>query len=172
MRLYNSNKRLPSIGGGSTAFSIAAVWGFPFFSIFLYPNCNPMKYFLLSLLLVGPLSAQIHSERHLFHTRYYEGDRQLSPAQLRQRLESNPSSVQWAQQAHRQLRPARWLQGAGTLVLGVQTAHWVSNGNTPKWQWSLPALGTLGFSISLERKGRMKQQQALQRFNQQFKNKE
>ena len=62
------------------------------------------------------------------------------------------------------MRTARWLQVAGALVLGIQTARWVSSGAPPQWQWSLPALGAVGYSIPLERRGNRKLKQAPQCF--------
>ena len=69
------------------------------------------------------------------------------------------------------LRTARWLQGAGALVLGMQTARWVSSGTPPHWQWGLPALGAVGYSIPLERKGNRKLKQAVKAYNDSLKKK-
>ena len=130
-----------------------------------------MKYWLILLFALSGLHAQspLQSEKHWFYTHYYEAEQPLRPAQLWQRLETQISSHALAQNARRKLRTARWLQGAGALVLGMQTAHWVSSGAPPKWQWSLPALGAVGYSIPLERKGNRKLKQAVKAYNDSLK---
>lgn len=53
----------------------------------------------------------------------------------------------------------------------MQTAHWVRSGAPPQWQWSLPALGAVGYSIPLERKGNRKLKQAVKAYNDSLKKK-
>lgn len=125
-----------------------------------------MKYLCFFLLVSASLTAQIRTQTQLLHTQYYEADKLLSTAQLWHRLENNSYSVVLAKQSRKELRTAAWLQAAGVLILGIQTAHWASSGHPPKWQWSLPAVAAVGFSISLQKKGRSHQQQAMDQYNQ------
>ena len=71
-----------------------------------------------------------------------------------------------ALQTKRELRTARYTQAASVLVLGIQTAQWISGQKPPQWQWTAPAVVALGVSIPLERKGRKKLRRAIQGFNQ------
>ena len=130
-----------------------------------------MKYWFILFLGLNSLKAQnpIQIENHWLYTNYYEAGQPLSTAQLWQRLESQSASAVASQHARRKLRTVYWLQGTATLVLGVQTARWASSGKPPQWEWSLPALGVLGYSIPLERKANKKVKQAIEAYHDSLK---
>lgn len=101
---------------------------------------------------------------------YYLDNQQLPPAAVWPYLQHHPQSQLLAQKAKHQLQSAHWIQAAATLILGVQSARWISSSSQPKWQWSLPAAAALGLSIPLERKGNKNQKKAILIYNKSITN--
>ena len=116
---------------------------------------------------VTPLYGQTLTEiQKGWQTQYFLEEQPIPTAALWPLLESQSATRVLALQTKRDLRMARYTQAASVLVLGIQTAQWISGQKPPQWQWAAPAVVALGVSIPLERKGRKKLRLAIQDFNQ------
>ena len=102
---------------------------------------------------VTPLYGQTLTEiQKGWQTQYILDEQPISTAALWPLLESQSATRVLALQTKRELRTVRYTQAASVLVLGIQTAQWISGQKPPQWQWTAPAVVALGVSIPLERK--------------------
>ena len=116
---------------------------------------------------VTPLYGQTLTEiQKGWQTQYILDEQPIPTAELWPLLESQSATRVLALQTKRELRTARYTQAASVLVLGIQTAQWISGQKPPQWQYTAPAVVALGVNIPLERKGRKKLRRAIQGFNQ------